>query len=70
MPGGHNGAAVSDPQDIKRNEDLAQQCQRRRLRLRVTEGSGCPVGTSPKGIATRRMSTERESRARKFRNDL
>ena len=34
VPGGHNGAAVSDPQDINRNEDLAQQCQRRQLRLR------------------------------------
>jgi len=33
-PGGHNAEGVSDPEDGNRNEDLARQCQRRRLRLR------------------------------------
>ena len=39
MPGGHNGAAVSDPQDIKRNEDLARAVPK--TTIEVAESLAC-----------------------------
>ena len=39
MPGGRNGAAVSDPQDIKRNEDLARTVPK--TTIEVAESLAC-----------------------------